>query len=236
MTLVVVNGTSICNCGCRWWSTWITCELICDILWDMWLCDIYMVLVIYMCCWWYICDVGDVCYIYLLFVWMGRKKQIKKVVFSHFAECNGHDTRQSDYLGTIWEHALPSANVVALGKHQRFAECHGTSTRQTLHTLPSVLPAALGKVTTFAECLSQRHSAKRGPLPSAWPWHLAKPPSWWRSTSRSLFFAECRIGTRQSLCRVPDIMHSTKRSLPINCLPSVLCRVPRQRIRLRQCS
>ena len=81
MILVVVNGTSICNCGCRWWSTWITCELICDILWDMWrlwyicdVCDIYVVLVIYMCCWWYICDVGDVCYIYLLFVWMGCKK------------------------------------------------------------------------------------------------------------------------------------------------------------------
>ena len=81
MILVVVNGTSICNCGWRWWSTWITCKLICDILWDMrrlWyicdICDIYVVLVIYMWCWWYICDVGDVCYIYLLFVWMGCKK------------------------------------------------------------------------------------------------------------------------------------------------------------------
>ena len=119
--LVVVNGTSICNCGCRWWSTWITCKLICDILWDIWrlwyicdVCDIYVLLVIYMCCWWYICNV---CYIYLLFVWMGCKKQIKKAIFSHFAECNGHDTRQSDNprtcLGTC------------------FAECTGHCTRQT---------------------------------------------------------------------------------------------------------
>ena len=68
-----------------------------------------------------------VIYIFYLFGW-DVKKQIKKTVFSHFAECNGHDTRQSDYLGTIWEHGLPSAKAVALGKHQRFAECHGTGT------------------------------------------------------------------------------------------------------------
>ena len=98
---------------------------------------------------------------------MGCKKQIKKAVFSHFAECNGHNTRQSDHLGTIWEHALPSAMAIALGKHQRFAEYHGPGTRQTSHALPSVLPAALGKEATFAECLSQQHSANRGPLPSA---------------------------------------------------------------------
>ena len=49
--------------------------------------------------------------IYILFVWMGYKKQIKKAVFSHFAECNGHDTHKV----TIWKHALPSARL--------FAEC-----------------------------------------------------------------------------------------------------------------
>ena len=57
---------------------------------------------------------------------MGCKKQIKKTVFSHFAECNGHDTRQSDYLGTCFA----SAKAIALGKHHRFAKCHGPSTRQ----------------------------------------------------------------------------------------------------------
>jgi len=62
-------------------------------------------------------------------------------------------------------------------------------------------------------------------LLSAWPWHLAKPPSRWRSPSRRLFFVECQISTRQRLCRVPDKVHSTKRSLQINYLPSALYRV-----------
>ena len=100
---------------------------------------------------------------------MECKKQTKKTIFSHFAECNGHDTRQSDYLGTC------------------FAECTGHCTRQTSQVcrvrrarhsakvaclpsvltghsanrlpLPSVLLVALGTVATFAECLSQRRSA-----------------------------------------------------------------------------
>ena len=231
--LVVINGTSICNCGCRWWSTWITCELICDILWDMWRLW-YICGVGYICCWWYICDVGDVCYIYLLFVWMKFKKQIKNVVFSHFAECNGHALGKVTTWEHAWEHALPSAHAITLSKHHRFAECHGLGTRQRSPLCRvSVLSATLGKVATFAECLvgdtrqsatfaeclSQRRSANRVPLPSAWPWHSAKPPSRWRSPSRSLFFVECRIG------RVPDKVHSAKRSLPINYLPSALFRV-----------
>ena len=38
----------------------------------------------------------------------------------------------------------------------------------------------------------------------------------------------CRVppGTRQSLCRVPDKIHSTKSALSINFLPCVLCQVP----------
>ena len=38
-----------------------------------------------------------------------------------------------------WEHALPSAQAIALGKHHRFAECHGPDTRQR---------------SLFAECLA----------------------------------------------------------------------------------
>ena len=72
---------------------------------------------------------------------MGCKKQIKKAIFSHLAECNGPDTRQSDHLGTTWEHALPSAMAIALGKHHRsfkitttisrifFFKSHGTDVR-----------------------------------------------------------------------------------------------------------
>ena len=67
---------------------------------------------------------------------------------------------------TTWEHGLSSAMVIALGKHHRFAECHGPGTRQSL-PLPSVLPVALGTVDAFAECLSQWRSAERRPLPSA---------------------------------------------------------------------
>ena len=99
---------------------------------------------------------------------MGCKKQIKKVVFSHFAECNGHDTRQSDHLRTIWEHALPSAMTIALGKHHRFAECHVQAlgkgrhfaeclvgdTRQSGHLCRVFESTALGKEATFAECLT----------------------------------------------------------------------------------
>ena len=97
---------------------------------------------------------------------MECKKQIKKTVFSHFAECNGHDTRQSDDLRTC------------LGTC--FTKCKGHCTRQTsqicrvprvrhsakvvclpsvltehsanMPPLPSVLPVALGTVATFAEC------------------------------------------------------------------------------------
>ena len=137
----------------------IYCET-CDV------CDIYVVLVIYMCFWWYICDVGDVCYIYLLFVWMECKKQIKKTVFSHFAECNDHDTRQSDDLGTCFAEGtshctrqtnitgLPSAMGQALGKGRLFAECLAGGTRHSSHLCRVSESMALGKEATFAECLT----------------------------------------------------------------------------------
>ena len=68
-----------------------------------------------------------------------------------FCECNGHDTRQSDYLGTC------------------FAECKGHCTRQTsqicrvprarhstkVACLPSVFMVALGTMDTFVECARQ---------------------------------------------------------------------------------
>ena len=132
-----------------------TCD-VCDIYVMLDICavdDIYVMLVMF------------VIYIFCLFGW--DEKTNKKAVFSHFAECNGHDTRQSDDLRTC------------LGTC--FAECKGHCTRQTsqicrvpwarhsakVACLPSVLPVALGTVATFAECLSQRRSAKRRPLPSA---------------------------------------------------------------------
>ena len=105
---------------------------------------------------------------------------------------------------------LPSVTGKALGKGRLFAECLTGGTRHSGHLCRVSESTALGKAATFAECLTLT---------------LGKAPSRWRSSSRPLFFAECRIGTRQSLCRVSDKVHSTKRSLPINCLPSALCRV-----------
>ena len=55
---------------------------------------------------------------------------------------------------TTWEHALPSAKVIALGKHHRFAECHGLGTRHSGHLCRVSESTALGKAMTFAECLT----------------------------------------------------------------------------------
>jgi hypothetical protein len=103
---------------------------------------------------------------------------------------------------------------VSLHQHSaksiRFAECHYTSTRQRAYTLPS---ADLG------------HSAKSI--------HFAKCFSGTRQTSvtvssavMSIFFwPRAGLGTRQSLCRVPDKKLSAKRPLPTLSLPFPLCRV-----------
>jgi hypothetical protein len=61
----------------------------------------------------------------------------------------------------------------------------------------------------FAECLAEGHTAKNLLTCRALSWQL--------------FFAECRRDTRQSLCRVPDKKHSTKRSLPMKFLSCTLC-------------
>ena len=51
-----------------------------------------------------------------------------------FAECNGHNTRQSDHLRTC------------------FAECHGPGTRQSHHLCQVPKSTALGKGRGFAKC------------------------------------------------------------------------------------
>ena len=119
-----------------------------------------------------------VIYIFCLFGW-DVKKTNKKAVFSHFAECNGHDTRQSDYLGTCFaefkghwtrqtspigqvpraRHSanitdLPSATGQALGKAVTFAECLAGGTRHSGHLCRASESMALGKAATFTECLT----------------------------------------------------------------------------------
>jgi hypothetical protein len=148
----------------------------------------------------------------------------------HIAEC---DTRQKG--------ALPSVRAVALGKEPRpghryrfFAECNGSGTRQR-STLCRVPYQVLGKGPNmgtlsggfFAEC-PRWHSAKVDSLPSAVGQTLGKGNS----------FAECHPGhsaktpslspdavTAAFLCRVPEKKYSTKKALPMHCVPSPLCRV-----------
>ena len=139
-----------------------------------------------------------VIYIFCLFGW--NVKTNKKVVFSHFAECNGHDTQQSDYLGTCFAeckgHCIgQTSQICQVPRARHSAKVTCLPSVLTGHSanrlpLPSVLPVALGTVATFAECLSQRRSVKRRPLPSAWTVTLGK----------SVMFAECNGHcTRQSM-------------------------------------
>ena len=81
---------------------------------------------------------------------MGRKKQIK-MLFSVTLS-----SAMAMTLGkvTIWEHALPSANAIALGKHHRFVECLAGGTRHSGHLCRVFESTALGKEATFAECLT----------------------------------------------------------------------------------
>jgi hypothetical protein len=120
---------------------------VCDVY--LCLCCLFMFVMIFVM---YICDIYM---LYLLFVWMEYKKQIKKVHTGHFAECY---TRQRG--------SLPSVKTIALGKEPRpghryrfFAECNVSDTRQRI-TLCRVSYVALGKEPNmrtllggfFAEC------------------------------------------------------------------------------------
>ena len=82
---------------------------------------------------------------------------------------------------------LPSATVQALGKGRHFAECRRQDTRQSGHLCRVSKSTALGKAGTFVECLTLT---------------LGKAAVTVALAVTATFFAECRIGTRQSLCRV----------------------------------
>ena len=131
-------------------------------VWHLWyICgvgDIYVMLMIYMWCWWCL-------YIYLLFVWMGCKKQIKRLFSVTLPSA------MAMTLGkvTIWklpgnmlcrvEWPLHSANIIglpsatgqALGKGRHFAECLVSDTQQSGH---------------LCWVSYRRHSAKWPPLQS----------------------------------------------------------------------
>ena len=84
----------------------------------------------------------------------------------------------------------------ALGKGRLFAECLAGGTRHSSHLCRVSESMALGKEATFAECLTR--------------------------TLGKVAVTVALVVTATFLCRVPDKVHSAKRSLPINCLPSAL--------------
>ena len=91
---------------------------------------------------------------------------------------------------------LPSAKTLALGKVSNVCRVPGSSTRQSSHVAPpwaGTLPSARRRHSAKS---TVRHSAKCQP----------------RVAPRGCF-AECQ-GSRQSLCRVPEIRHSAKPPLP----------------------
>ena len=77
--------------------------------------------------------------------------------------------------------------------------------------LPSVWDPALGKQAVFAECLVVTTLGKVT-VTVILPCHL-------------LFFAEGRLDTRQSVCRVLDEKHSATTSLPSKQSSCAVCRV-----------
>ena len=114
-------------------------------------------------------------------------------------------------------------------KFDNFAECLCKNTRQSglhmsaEHPLCRVLKSwHSAKIWKFAECQDPT-------LGKATTWrdpgrpfrHSAKMPP--RVTPRGSY-AECQ-GTRQRLCRVLEIRHSAKTTVPWEALPSGVCRV-----------
>jgi hypothetical protein len=95
----------------------IYCET-CDV------CDVYVMSVIYIYI--YVMLVISVIYIFCLFGW-NAKKQIKKTVFGHFAECF---TRQRVSLPSVLATTLGKVTILGTWETS-FAKCSCQDTRQT---------------------------------------------------------------------------------------------------------
>jgi hypothetical protein len=91
-----------------------------------------------------------------------------------------------------------------------FAECPNWHSAKKA-ALPSAARKTLGKDIFVAEC-------HRG--------HSAKPPSPSPGAVTAAFLCRVRfLALGKHLCRVPEKKYSAKKSLPMHCLPSLLCRV-----------
>ena len=154
-----------------------------------------------------------VMFVIYIFCLSGWNVKNKKAVFSHFAECNGHDTRQSDDLRTCLRTC--------------FAECKGHCTRQTSQICRVPRDRHSANITYFAECLAG------GTRQSDHLYRVSKSTT----LGKARTFAECltlvlgKAAVMVALAVMATFLyrvldwHSAKRSLSINCLPSALCRV-----------
>jgi hypothetical protein len=137
------------------------------------------------------------------------------VYTGHFAECQGHSTRQRRntwapvklLCRVLWPwHSTKEASFAkCLLAHSakkltkgpvggRFAECGSVDTRQ--------------RSNLFAECHLE---------------HSAKAPSLLPVAVMAIFLCRVPSDTRQSLYRVPDKKYSAKKSLSMYCSPSSIC-------------
>ena len=132
--------------------------------------------------------------------------------------------------------SLPSVMTMTLGKARNL----GHSASQLCQVPWARHSAKKIKKNCFAECLptalgKENPKKRKQALPSARSRHSAKnfflkikttflcreptvslgkgavTVTW---SSRRFFFVQCRCGTREILCRVPDMRHSTKKALP----------------------
>ena len=81
------------------------------------------------------------------------------------------------------------------------------------------------KLGTFAVCKYHGTRQRNQPLSCArHRWHTANVPRHVRQPCKKNL-PWVSQGTRQSLCRVPDILHTAKWPFADGCLPCALCRV-----------
>jgi hypothetical protein len=169
---------------------------------------------------WCICD------IFCLFGWNSKNKlrwcilvTLPSVTLGKEVLCRvpgSYHSAEKQHLGT-GKASLPSAVALTLGKEASFVECLQEHSTKKLTKGPAGRPFAEYRLVDtrqrgylFAECIR---------------WHSAKAPSPLPGVVTVAFLCRVPSDTRQSLCRVPDKKYSAKKSLPMYCSPSSLCRM-----------
>ena len=98
---------------------------------------------------------------------MGCKKQIKRLFSVTLPSAMAMTLGKVTTWEHAWEHALQSAKAIALGKHHRFAECHGPGT-QPRSPVCRVSWQDTRQIVYLCRVSCRWHSAQWPPLPSLW--------------------------------------------------------------------